>query len=310
MGNQLRSTALLARRVELPSRTSVSYSFGNYGAASMKSSTTLGLIALILVAGCAGVPPDARFAAFKFDPSREHVGRIYHYLRSNRDNTLPEDVYVFQKSRTEIEVYKAVRRCTNAALVTADLDFERWSARRIVGGRLLPDARQDGFAVISLDVSAPRIDVVATLPEREVRGTLELRTLPWRLYDFDFAEFTIFSQHLRDFESGFSFEMAMIVPDPNEPNFLRRLGEARAVALGLDKSRSAFRYKLEGEAFSPGGTLLLDARYGHVVEVETSIPNHLEYDDFKLVLQSVEDGGDPAWRKLLTSHFEGCSPTN
>lgn len=272
----------------------------------MKQAIGAALIGFMLTAACAGAAPGDRFADYRFDPAREHVGRIYHYLRTNRDGTLPEHIHVFLKSRTEVEVYKMVRPCVNAALVTADLDFDLWSATRLVGGRLGEDGTQRAFAVLTLDPAAPRVDAVVTLPDEELRQSLDLSALPWRLYDFDFAEFTIFSQHLRDYESEFAVEMALVVTDPDDPQFLKRLGAARAVAEGLEKDRGAYRYRLESEAFPDGGTLLLDARDGHVVEVETAVPNHLEYVDFKLVLQSVDDGGAAAWRNLLTAHFAGC----
>lgn len=268
------------------------------------------LIAGAALAGAACAAEPARFSEYRFDPDREHVGRIYHYLRSNRDGSSPEQIHVFHKSSTDVEVYKMVQRCTNAALVTAALDYDRWSASRLVGGRLNREAAQDAFAVLTFDPGVLRLDAVVTLPDQEIRQTLDLQALPWRLYDFDFAEFTIFAQHLRDPRQDFSVEMAMVSTNPDDGNFLKRLGAMKATAMGPDEARGVYRFALGGEAFAAGGALTLDARDGHVVEVETAVPNHDGYDDFKLVLQSVDDGGAPAWRKLLLSHFEGCAEAN
>lgn len=199
-----------------------------------------------------------------------------------------------------------VQRCTNAALVTADLDYDIWSATRLVGGRLDRDGAQQAFAVLTLDPDTRRLGAVVTLPDQEVRQSLDLTSLPWRLDDFDFAEFTIFAQHLSDYRKDLAVEMALVVTDPDDPQFLKNLGEAKAVAEGLDRARGAYRYRLEGPAFPGGGHVLLDARNGHVLSVETEVPNHLEYRDFKNVLQSIDEGGAPAWRNLLLAHFEGC----
>jgi len=276
----------------------------------VKVGTILGLLAAFCLAACATATPDGRLGAYRFDPARDHVGRIFHYLRSNRDGTLPEHIYVFHQSRSRIEVYKMVQRCTNAALVTADLDFNLWSPTRLVGGRLQRDASQQAFAVLTLNAQAPRIDAVVTLPDQEIRQSLALKAMPWRLYDFDFAEFTIFAQHLRDYKKDFSADVALVVTDPGDPQFLKRLGAAVATAQGLDRTGKAYSCKLSGDAFADGGTLLLDARDGHVVGVETAIPNHQEYADFKLALQGIDDGGAPAWRRLLLSHYEGCDGTS
>lgn len=271
---------------------------------------TAAIVAALLGAACTSAPNETRFAEYRFDAGREHAGRIYHYLRTNRDGTLPEHVYVFHKSREQIEVYKMVQRCTNAALVTADLDYGVWSATRLVGGRLGRDGAQQGFAVLTLDPAAMRIDAVVRLPDQELRRSLDLQSLPWRLYDFDFAEFTIFAQHLANYRKDFTVEMALVVTDPDDPQFLKNIGAASAIAEGLDRRRGVYRYRLEGPAFPGGGVLLLDARDGHVVEVETAVPNHLEYRDFKYALQSVEDGGAGAWRQLLLSHYRDCPPAS
>lgn len=65
---------------------------------------TIAVAAAFLGAACAHAPKDARLADYRIDGGREHIGRIYHYLRSNRDGTLPEHVYVFHKSSERIEV--------------------------------------------------------------------------------------------------------------------------------------------------------------------------------------------------------------
>lgn len=243
---------------------------------------------------------------YRYSESRDHVGRIYHYLRSNWDGSLPEHIHVFHKAKNKVEVYKMVQKCTGAALVTADLDYEIWSATRLVGGRLGRDADQIAFATLTLDQSAPRLDAVVNLPDRTFTRSLDLKSLPWRLYDFDFAEFTVFSQHLKNYRRDFSVEMAVVVADPDAEEFLKPMGEAKAIAQGRDETRGVYRFALAGDAFSAGGTLLLDAEDGHVVEVESAVPNHAEYEDFKLTLLDVNDGGESGWRALLLSHFEVC----
>jgi hypothetical protein len=296
----------LARRADLAAARTNAYRRRGGPEGELMRLLLSGIAAILVATAGASGPSPGRFADYRFDSGREHVGRIFHYLRSNRDGSLPEHVYVFHKSRSEIEVYKMARRCTNAALVTAELDYDVWSATRFVGGRLGRSGAQEAFATLALDAAARRLDAVVTLPDQELRQTLQLTALPWRLYDFDFAEFTIFSQHLSNYRKDFAVEMALIVTGPNDAQFLKNLGSARAVADGHDRARGVHRYRIEGPAFPGGGRLLLNDEDGYVVEVETGVPNHLEYRDFKFVLQSIDDGGQDAWRRLLLSHFEGC----
>ena len=79
----------------------------------------------------------------------DHIGRIYTYVRSDRDGAEAETIHVFRQSRTHIGVAKMRDRCTNAAWVTADLDLERGYATRLGGGRLRPNAQREEFAVLT-----------------------------------------------------------------------------------------------------------------------------------------------------------------
>lgn len=265
----------------------------------------LAIAALFAVSACA-TGPATPLEAFRDDPARDHVGRIWSYERSNRDGSLPEQIHVFQRGRDDIHVYKMVSRCNNAAYVTARLDRTIWSADRLVGGRLKRDATQDPFAVLTLDKAALALDAEVTLPDQTLKEREPLTSLPWRLYDFDFADFTVLAQHLADFERDFSFDVALVLTQPDESGFLADLGIATAVFEGIDPVRRAYRYRLVGAPFPGDGLLLLDQEDGHVVEVSSARPNHAEYDDFKLTLKAVDDGGESAWRSLLLSHFEGC----
>ena len=242
--------------------------------------------------------------------AKDRVGRIYHYVRTNVDGSDPEDVYVYRKSVEAIEVYKSRRRCANAAFVTAKLNMARGFATEIVGGRLTRQGRQEKFAFLNYDPAnrtlALRVELEGLDPiERSVR----IETEPWHLYDFDLASLTVTAPRLENPKAGFSFGLALVVADPDRADPLLYLGEAEADFRGEEPrlGRAALRFALGGPAFgSYGGNLWLDANEGHVLDVETGFPNHLEYDDFKLALRDVDDGGATAWAKLLREHFEGC----
>lgn len=84
----------------------------------------------------------------------DHIGRIYSYVRSDRDGAEAETIHIFRQSRTHIGVAKMRGRCTNAAYVTADLDLEHGYATRLGGGRLRPNAQREEFAVLTYDEAA------------------------------------------------------------------------------------------------------------------------------------------------------------
>lgn len=237
------------------------------------------------------------------------VGRIYHYARSNIDGSLREDVYVFRKGETTLEVYKSRAACANAALVTADLNPENGQATSLVGGRLGPNATREQFAFLSYDEAAQEIRARI---ERDgapaMTDTASVEHEPWHLFDFDFASLTVATQSLPP-QTDFSFGLALAIPEPGREDFLLYLGEAQAAYRGEETygGAPAHRYALGGPAFgSFGGALWLDAEERHILNVETAMPNHPDYRDFKLELVDIDDGDGDAWRELLTAHFEEC----
>jgi hypothetical protein len=285
------------------------------GGAAMIRMFVASLAALALLACGRQVedsPPDS-FTPERAGPAasaKDRVGRIYHYVRTNVDGSDPEDVYVYRKSVETLEVYKSRRKCANAAFVTATMDMARGYATKIVAGRLTRQGQQEKFASLDYDAAtrtlALRVELAGQDPiERSVMVEKE----PWHLYDFDLASLTVAAPRLENPREGFSFGLALVIADPGRQDPLVYLGEAEAAFRGEERrlDRATLKFALGGPAFgSFGGNLWLDAKEGHVVDVETGFPNHLEYDDFKLALRGVDDGGATAWARLLREHYEGC----
>lgn len=273
-------------------------------------------LAAVALSACerqSGEAPQDSFTPEKVRPgadAKDRVGRIYHYVRTNVDGSDPEDVYVYRKAVDALEVYKARRKCTNAAFVTAKMDMARGQATELVGGRLSRQGQQEKFAWLAYDRATKTLSIRVELEGRSpIESSVLVDKEPWHLYDFDFASLTVTTPRLADPKAGFSFGLALAIADPDRDDPLVYLGEAEAAFRGEEDrdGRAALKFALGGPAFgSFGGNLWLDAREGHILDVETGFPNHLEYADFKLALRGIDDGGAPAWAKLLREHYEGC----
>ena len=238
----------------------------------------------------------------------DHVGRIYTYIRSDRDGSEAETIHVFRQSRTHIGVAKMRGRCNNAAYVTADLDLERGYATRLGGGRLRPNAGREEFAVLTYDPVARRLDGRIETPNGPILLTLNVADRPWHIYDFDLASLTITAQYRPNPRADFSFGMPLLWPDGNA-NPLRYLGRAelRFVRTERHNGRRALRFEAGGPAFGDrGGPIWFDAADRHIIEASWGIPNHAEHRDFRLRLTRVSDGGLAEWQRLLSAHYEGC----
>lgn len=255
-----------------------------------------------IVATARALPADA--------PPADRIGRIYRYLRSNRDGTEPEWIEVYRKDAATVEVYKMRARCENAALVVAELDLVRGQARRMQGGRLLPGNRREMFALLEYDPATHTIDAKVRLPARTLHDTLRVTAEPWHLYDFDLASLTVLLPRRADWRAPFSFGLPLVLLGDDPSKFLTDLGraDARLVATGMHLGRPAFEFEMSGPAFGSGaGALWIDRAEGHVLEARWPMPNHTGYRDFRLRLLGIDDGGPHAWDARLRAHFAGCA---
>ena len=252
---------------------------------------TKSLFIALLLAACASAPNQS--------PA---IGRFYHYVRSNQDGTLPEQIYQYRASATRLEVGKEVERCTNAAFVTAEFDPARGQGAAFTGGRLKRDLTQDPFAYLSYD--APGRSLHAVVAMASVDQRLAITGEPYLLYDFDLADLNARFAGAPAPRSGFRFDVVLIWPEL-APEPLRDLGWADADFAGPETHlrRPSLRYDVSGGL---NGVLWLDAREGHVLEARFSEPNHGEYRDFRLVLQRIDNDGAGAWPAVRAAHWLDC----
>ncbi len=243
-------------------------------------------------------------------PPRDPTGATLSYIRSNQDGTLPERVIVHVVSPTEVHVAKMVAPCTDAAYVTAVFDPATQEATRLVGGRLTRESTQSPQVFLDFTAATRTLDVRFGDPASAPVETHPAPPAPWRMYDFDMAEFALFGPRLTQ---DFSFGLALAWPEDNAP-LLRILGEAKAKFLYSSDGATKNHFRISGPAFDDvraggrGGEMITDATYGHVIEARFGLPNHPGYGNFLLKLVKVSPGaeGDAAWRDAITRHWQGC----
>lgn len=258
-------------------------------------------IAFVLLASLAAFQPAAGTPA----------SDILHYVRSNQDGTKPEHVVQYRPSRTSIAVYKWVEKCTTAAYVTAEMHDDLRQGRVFVAGKVARDGTHATFGTLTLDRAGGALDTDLTPPGgSRIQHREPLKSQPFIIYDFDFADLNAFLQEHRP-RSDFDYALPVVWPGPD--GLFRDYGVLRASFVGEEEhlGRNTLRFDLKVDGPTPSaGRLWVDSASGFIVEAELGLPNHQEYSDFRLKLERVEEGSDAAWAALTRSQYADCPTGN
>jgi hypothetical protein len=246
-----------------------------------KLALVLRIPAAALATLAAAHPMAAQVTAFSYDSNRVSTGRAYEYVKSNRDGTHPTQVTVYVAAADRLESLKWDSGGDVATLVTATIDWERFSVRSLEARRL----RRDGPDVVqgTLSTDADRGGLLVSFAPDSV---VPIRMWPWHSYDFDFASLAATLPHLVDPEGGFVFARMDVVYRGDEIGFAE-LGpvdvtfERRETRAGWE----ARRYRIAGPGLAGmAGTLWTDRRDGTLLEYELPIPDEPGFIDGRLRL--------------------------
>lgn len=243
---------------------------------------------------------------FEYDPSRDAIGRIYYYERSNRDGSMPVRVTVYRQSSDTVLVYKESALCEQAGHVTGYMDMQTGQALSLIGGQLLPGAEYRDFAWTEYHPDAETAHLRVDLGDIQIDHTEPLPgDGPWMSYGFDLSGLTITTPHLADPEGMFAMDVSVLWPPDAPERPFHQLGETVFEFDGTAEihGQTARRYDVTGGLT---GTLWLDYSQGHILAADFDQPNHPGYTDFRMDLVGISDGGLDEWTALLEAHFEGC----
>ncbi len=240
----------------------------------------------------------------------EHeTGTTLSYVRSNQNGSKLERIIVHVAASDELHVAKMVAPCTDAAYVTAKFFRPGEEVSQLVGGRLQRDSTQLPQAWLQVK---PPGELLVRLgdPSAPPAETHLIPPRPWRMYDFDLAEFALHGPRAK---ADFAFGLAMAWPD-TAPPVVQILGEAKAKFLYSSDKGAKNHFRISGPAFTDpvlgdrGGEIITDSKYGHVIEARLGRPNHSGYDNFLLRLTGVATGseGEATWKNALAAHWANC----
>jgi|TARA_Y100000294_G_scaffold177868_1_gene205331 hypothetical protein len=250
---------------------------------------------------------------FEYQPEKIKIGTVYHYVKSNIDGTNPADVSIYVASRQRVEVLKIEQGSTLPAYVTADFDWESFSAVRLDSWHII----EDGSLRRQLESHLSRENNTYTAYLEGGIFSADVGHYPLHNYNFDFISFNFIFRHLIDPEQKF----AIGVVEPNwdvilSPDFsptgeatdvLRYKGKALIEFLGADTYRDVDcrKYRISGEGMDEQvGFFWANIEHGHFENFEHPHPDNPAWDSFKFDLRSIEYMTLAEWKEFIAARHK------
>lgn len=238
----------------------------------------------------------------RFDPAKVPVGRVYHYLKSNLDGTHPAHIHLYVRTATALEAFKVDQGDTDATLVLAEMNWDRFSVRRFGSTRVNAAGERTVRATLTQEGDTDRY----VLKLDDMVHVATVGQWPWHSCDFDFASLALTLPHLVHPERPHTFGRSDFIQAGGPPRF----GDLGAVTLTYQgnetrKGAACRKYRIDGPGLDDkGGLLWADKAASHIVEFEIAIPDEPGFTSVRMALESVETMTAEQWpafiRKTLT----------
>jgi hypothetical protein len=224
---------------------------------------------------------------------------VLHYLKTNIDGSHPEHIVQYVAGPDRLEVFKFQAKGARAALVTAIIDWELFSAIRLDSRQVFRDSAPL-IATLAYDRTSRDVDV--TVFGRSER--IPIAALPFHVYNFDLGSLNLAFAHLRNPTGGFTVELAD--PTYSEAPMFRDRGpvEVRYLEDGIRDAEPVRVYRIDGPGLEGrGGTLWVRKEDGLFQDVEIALPDNPSWQTFKLRLEMRESMTPAQWEQFRRNHF-------
>lgn len=259
------------------------------------------LYSAAVLAVCCAWTASAQVSELQFDAAKVPRGTVLHYLKSQLDGTRATHVSVYVADQERLESLKWEPHAKAATLVTARMDWPRFSVRELRSWQL---ARGQ---VPALRGTLEAIQNGSRLKVSFVKGgTVPVSHWPWHSYDFDFASLAVTLPHLRDPQADFMFWRTDVIFVGEGTDFAEVGGiRMRFEAVELRNDQQLRRYSIGGAGFAHQyGRLWTDAQTGLLVEYQLPLGDEPGYDNVHLQLQRMEPMTPAQWEAFKRSRVE------
>lgn len=238
----------------------------------------------------------AQTEQFRFQSAKVPVGTIYHYEKSNIDGSHKSLISLYVPAQDRLESLKWQPGSSEATLVVAEMDWTRYSVRRLQSYSLTAGKTPTLKAVLEYRSGEDRVVARAIGKEWKVA----IGQWPWHSYDFDFASLNFTLPHLREPTASFRFGIADVVYLPAGPEFAYKGAvECRYESEERRHETLCRKYRVDGAGLEQrGGFLWVDKTRQHIVDYEIELPDEPGFRNGKLRLLRSEPVSLETWQQF------------
>lgn len=241
---------------------------------------------------------------FQYQPEKIKTGIVYHYVKTNTDGSVPENISIYVASKERLEVFKFHEPGTRAGYVVAEMDWKNFQASTLLSYAAMSATEQPLAAKLKFLADTKKMEVEIPAQDRPLE-VLDFGFLPVHLYNFDLTSLNFAFRHLKNPAQEFKVGIA----DPTfaeEGPGVRYKGEVTVKYVGDDKrnDKECRKYRIDGAGLeNRGGFLWVNKAEGHFEDAEIALPDNPNWSSFKFLLKKIEPMTAEQWVKFRNDHF-------
>ena len=237
----------------------------------------------------------------------DKTGTLYHYIKSNQDDSKPADIYVYYPTAVRSESYKLYPQThSNIDLVTCDFDLEHFQPKKMeayfVNGK---------YEVTKVCEALYTDNTVKTILKNEVKAPLKYGAMPLFNINIDFVDLITMIPFLKDKTKDFSFGMMntncstridilkSILGLNKQINMYVGKVDCKFIEESIYKSKKCYIFDLVVNGYENlDGKIYIDTENYDVIEINTKNCGNPNYKSFKFSLAEKNKISVNEWNKL------------
>lgn len=238
---------------------------------------------------------NGQLSKFKLTETFTDQQTVYEYRKSNWDGSHASSIFLYIADSNRLESFKTWEGGETATLVTAIIDWEKYSIKQFQNHRL--QKGKEPVLVATLKMTGEK---TIKIEVGDMRDSLVLDNLPWQSYDFDFAGLGFTWRALKNKKDSFWFHIADAALVNGNIAFINK-GKVVVKFSGNENinNKSCLKYTVDGPGLeNKGGHVWINPETFMIEQYKIELPDEPGFENGMLQLVSTKKMHPDNWEKF------------